>query len=229
MPITALPAAPNRATDTPAAFATKADALLSALAQFVTDANALQLDCNNQQATATAQAAGAVAQALQAASSAAQAAQALAAAQAVSGASKWAAGPYAAGAVVWSPTNGQNYRARAAIANSTTDPADPAAAAYWFPLLLQQSLPVVQITAAGNTQATANVHYLLMVGGVNLIMPPNPQPGDLIGITNASGLVTSTADPNGKSFAGDPSIMKIDVVTASAIFKNTTAIGWIKQ
>ena len=175
-------------------------------------------------ATSATQAAGS---ALQSAASAQASAQALAAAQAVSGATRWAPGAYPAGVVVWSPTNGQNYRARTALAASATDPAaDPA---NWFALLLQQSLPVVALTQAGPMQASANVHYLLIVGGIQLLMPATPQPGDLVGLTNASGVQTNTADPNGKSFMGDPSVLKIDSLTASAILKFTTSQGWIKQ
>lgn len=147
MAITTLPPAPSRATDTPAAFASKSDAWLAAQAQFVTDVNNTEANMVAQATTATNQAATATAQALQSATSAAQAAQSLAAAQAVSGATKWVSGTaYAAGAVVWSPSNGQNYRARVAIASSTTDPAnDPT---NWFALLLQQSLPVVVVSAS---------------------------------------------------------------------------------
>lgn len=182
---------------------------------------------NSAVADAAASASTATAQALQSAASAQASAQALAAAQAVSGASRWTPGGYAAGAVVWSPANGQNYRARTALAASATDPAaDPA---NWFALLLQQSLPVVPLTQAGPVQASANVHYLLMVGGIQLLMPATPQPGDLVGLTNASGQVTSTADPNGRAFMGDPSVLKIDSLTASALLKFTSTQGWIKQ
>lgn len=164
--------------------------------------------------------------ALAAAASESRAAQSAAAAQAVSGATKWVAGAFTAGAVVWSPINGQNYRARAAIANSTVDPANDSA--NWFALLLQQSLPVVTISAAGTYPASANVHYLLSVAGINLQFPANPNPGDLVGFTNVSGVTSNTLDPNGKTFKGDGSVMYLNDKAASAILKYTTAQGWIK-
>lgn len=164
---------------------------------------------------------------LQAAASAASAAQALAAAQAVSGAVKWVAGAYGPGVVVWSPSNGQNYRSRAAIANSTVDPMNDSP--NWFPLLLQQSLPVVLVATAGTTVCSANVHYVVTVAGVNLQMPSSPNPGDLFGLTNASGVTTNTLDPNGKTLKGDGSVMTLDDLNASCVLKFTSVQGWIRQ
>lgn len=226
MPITALPAAPNRATDTPTAFATKADALLSALAQFVTEANTLQSDCNTQQSTATAQAAAAAVSAANALTAATQAANTLAATQAALGAPKWVSGTYASGVAAWSPSNGLLYRTRSALASSTTDPAnDPA---NWFSLSLQ-SLPVATVSASGNTLATAGVHYVITAATANLQLPANPNAGDLVGITNASGVATNTLDPNGKTLKGDSSVCALNDLTISAVLKYTTAQGWIKQ
>ena len=181
----------------------------------------------DQAVVAAAQAVAAQQQALAAANSASQSAQALASAQAVSGATKWVAGAFASGAVVWSPLNGQNYRARAAIAASAVDPANDSA--NWFPLLLQQSLPVVVVAVSGTTVASANIHYVITASGVNLQFPSNPNAGDLIGITNASAVTTNTLDPNGKSFRGDTSVCVLNDLAASAILKYTTAQGWIKQ
>ena len=61
MPITTLPAAPSRSD--PSTFAAKGDALLGALAGFVTEANALETNVNAKQVSATAEAATATAQA----------------------------------------------------------------------------------------------------------------------------------------------------------------------
>lgn len=52
MPITTLPPAPSR--QTPATFSDKADALLGALDQFVTEANALETNVNASETAATA-------------------------------------------------------------------------------------------------------------------------------------------------------------------------------
>lgn len=62
MPITTLPAAPDRQDD-PANFATKADNLLGALALFVTQANTLEANVNAKESTATTLASTATAQA----------------------------------------------------------------------------------------------------------------------------------------------------------------------
>ena len=62
MTITALPPAPSRA-NSPSDFSTKADALLGALPQFVTEANALQADVNAKQSAAAASATTATEQA----------------------------------------------------------------------------------------------------------------------------------------------------------------------
>lgn len=59
MPITPLPAAPSR--QSPATFADKADALLGALAQFVTEANLLEAGVNAKELSADAAAAAAAA------------------------------------------------------------------------------------------------------------------------------------------------------------------------
>jgi hypothetical protein len=75
-----------------------------------------------------------------AATSATTAAATLAALQAAAGATPWAPGRYPAGAVVWSPLNGQAYRARLELAQSATDPAhDPA---HWLTLALHNAAQI---------------------------------------------------------------------------------------
>ena len=178
-------------------------------------------------ADAATSASNAASSAVNSAASASSAASSLAAAQAVSGASRWVAGSYGPGVVVWSPANGQNYRSRFSIASSTTDPAnDPGK---WFPLLLLQALPVITVSSSGAVVCSANVHYVVTGTGVNLKMPASPNPGDLFGITNASGVTTNTLDPNGKTLQGDASVMALDDLTGSCTLKFTTSQGWIKQ
>lgn len=221
-----LPATPDRADR--ATFAVRCTALFdqlknTTLAQW----RSAMVWMNAAAADAAASAANALGSALQSAASAQSAAQSLAAAQAVSGATRWVPGAFAPGAVVWSPINGQNYRARAALANSVIDPANDSA--NWFALLLLQALPIVSITAAGTVQASVGMHYVIVAAGVNLVFPPNPSPGDLIAVTNASAVLSNTLDPNGRSFKGDASVMALNDPTASATLKFTTAQGWIKQ
>jgi hypothetical protein len=106
MTISPLPPSPDR-TD-PATFSDKADAFVGALPQFVTQANALAIDVNN---NATA-----------AAISATDAEQAAAAAVAVANVEKWESGKvYDEGDAVYSPIDFLTYRRKSA-GSSTTDP-----------------------------------------------------------------------------------------------------------
>lgn len=106
MAITPLPTPPS--TSDPSTFATKADALLSALPTFVTEANALQVDVNASEALASASAIDAV--------------SAKNAAESFVNATKWISGTtYGEGDVVWSPSNFKSYR-RKTTGAGTTDP-----------------------------------------------------------------------------------------------------------
>lgn len=73
MAITPLPTAPNKYTDTPAEFTTKADAWVAALATFTTQANALEVNVNSKESAASASASAASSSASAAAASAASA------------------------------------------------------------------------------------------------------------------------------------------------------------
>jgi hypothetical protein len=110
MPITALPLPPLRSD--PANFSSRADAFMSALPTFATEANQLQSDVNTKQTQAAANQA------------AAQAAQV--AAEAASNASIWVSGTtYAVGNVRFSPVNFRSYRRKTAGAGTTDPSADP--------------------------------------------------------------------------------------------------------
>ena len=113
MPITALPTPPTRSD--PLNFSTRADAFLSAIPTFATEANALQVDVNNKQATASAAATSA-------SDSQTAAAASKTAAEAASNATAWVSGTtYAVGNVRYSPTDFMSYRRKTAGAG-TTDP-----------------------------------------------------------------------------------------------------------
>lgn len=106
MPITPLPTPPSRAV--PATFSTLADAFLSALPTFQSEANALGAEVS---ATAS-----------EVAANTAIATAAANDAVAVASAVKWVSGTtYAQGVTVWSPTNVLTYRRKIAGAG-TTDP-----------------------------------------------------------------------------------------------------------
>ena len=84
---------------------------------------------------------------------------------------------------------------------------------------------VVRITA--DTQAVAGRHYKL-ASNLKLTFPPNPVDGDIVGITNESGLLTCTLAPNGKTFNGDSTDMVVDLpnVTLEFQYEETTGRWW---
>jgi hypothetical protein len=120
MAITPLPTAPVRSD--PANFTARADAFMTALPTFATEANALQVDVNAQQVSAAAQVTLAANQVTLAAAQATNSAASAAASAASSTSSIWVSGTtYAIGNVRFSPANFQNYRRKTAGAG-TTDP-----------------------------------------------------------------------------------------------------------
>jgi hypothetical protein len=117
MAITALPTPPNSVTDTRTVFQSRADALLGALPTFVNEANALETNVNNKEASAVAQVALATTQANNAAASATTAGN-------TAGAAAWvAATNYAVNACAISQVNFQTYRCKVAGVDAT-DPAN---------------------------------------------------------------------------------------------------------
>jgi len=109
MPITALPNPPTRSD--PVNFNSRADAFLSALPTFATEANTLQTDVNAKQAAAATSAANALASENAAAAN--------------SGATIWVSGTtYAIGNVRFSPINFLSYRRKTAGAGTTDPSAD---------------------------------------------------------------------------------------------------------
>lgn len=104
--ITALPEAPNRGTDDPANFSSKADTFVAALQTFQIEANLVATETNAAAGSAVA---------------------AAAAATSVTGVAKWAGTTtsYTNGAAVWSPANYKTYRlsiASKAANGANTDP-----------------------------------------------------------------------------------------------------------
>ena len=120
MAITPLPTPPVRSN--PANFSANADAFMTALPIFATEANALQVDVNAQQVSAANQVTLAANQVTLAAAQATQSAASAAASAASSTSSIWVSGTtYAIGNVRFSPATFQNYRRKTAGAG-TTDP-----------------------------------------------------------------------------------------------------------
>lgn len=109
MPITNLPTPPTRSD--PVSFNSRADAFLTALPAFATEANALLLDVNSKQTAAATSAANALASELAAAAS--------------STATAWVSGTtYAIGNVRFSPITYLSYRRKTAGAGTTDPSAD---------------------------------------------------------------------------------------------------------
>ena len=153
--ITPLPTPPQR-TDDEVTFASRGDALLGALPQFVTEANALIAQADADSASATASASSAALSATGAAASAQAAANA-------AGATLWVSGnTYAQYAVVYSPTSLLSYRKKTASSVSTIDPATDIT--NW-----QQLAPATMIrsTRSSNTALTAadNSKLIDITGG----------------------------------------------------------------
>lgn len=167
MPITALPPVPSR--QDPANFANEADALLSALPQFVTEANALQTDVNNKQSAANTSANDALNYANNAMASANAAAVSATAASNASSAPKWVSGTnYTEGQCTWSPSTFLTYRAKANITNSTVD---PSLTSLWEVL---NSEMAKSVTTSTSFTALHNWHYILTGAGLTSVTLPTP-------------------------------------------------------
>ena len=125
MSLTPPPTAPSRATDSAAAFATKADAMMTWLGTNVTELGALQTDVASKQTTASTAATTATAQASTATTQAAAAAASALQAQnsAVNaGSPLWVSGTtYSIGNLAYSPITLQNFR-RKTNGAGTVDP-----------------------------------------------------------------------------------------------------------
>lgn len=112
---------------------------------------------------------------------------------------RWVSGTgYTVGTVVYSPLNFQNYRAKATIVSSTTDPSlDPT---NWQVL----GSTLTRSTITTNTAAVAGTIYD-MTAALNLTLPAAPNDGDIIGgekLTSVNNTVNVLS--NGKTIAGQP-------------------------
>ena len=157
--------------------------------------------------------------ALQAATTATQAAVAAAAA---SGATKWQAGNYAEGAVVWSPANGLMYRRRSA-GNSGADPS--ADNAGWWLIGSPLAAPIVSIS--GNTSAQIGMHYIF-TAALTLVLPAAPAVRDVVQFSDVTGGIGSVIEPSGALIRGVAGALLIDVPNAAAsLTYSGAAKGWV--
>lgn len=220
--INPLPPAPDPTTPA-VTFDNTAYTWSAALPAFGTQTQAVAANVHANALEAEADANFAEQQALYALNSKNDAEAAAVAAAAVSGATQWVSGSYATGAVVWSPTNGANFRRKAPGGASPTDPAlDPT---NWYSLVSLQGLALTRIT--GNTTAVAGRHYLI-VNSLVLTLPPDPTINDRIGFTDISLSRTASIDPNGGKIRNVSGVMVINVNYAEAVLAASGSTeGWV--
>ena len=143
----------------------------------------------------------------------------------VAGATKWAAGNYAQGAAVWSPTSLLTYRrATPGVTASATDPAnDPAG---WKLSGSQYSLPQQELTTPGPHQLVVGMHYIIKHPLAECLMPAAAAPQELLRVSNKSGALTPVLRRNGAMFDGVADDMALDRLNADWVFTQTSG-GWI--
>lgn len=225
--INALPTPPSRTS--PGTFSDRADAFLGALPGFVTDANALAAEAEQNATSAANSAINSGLSAINAATSAAEAGMSAAAAVAVSGTDKWISGTtYTAGICVWSPVNYQTYR-RKTNGAGTTDPSSDAI--NWSLLRMPDTWTI--ITADPNP-AAAGAKYLLNSGGAafSVTLPAAPSDNDTIDFMSLETAAANniTIQGNGKLINAESSMI-VDIDHASfALVYAGAMYGWrIKQ
>lgn len=220
--IPTLPATPD--PNTPAAtFDNTAYTWSAALPAYGTGLQSVATNVFSNALEAEADAAFAEQQAQLALSSKNLAESAAVAAAAVSGATQWSSGAYSTGAVVWSPSNGQNYRRKAPGGASPTDPVnDPT---NWYSLVSLQGLALTRITS--NTTAVAGRHYLI-INSLELMLPPSPTVNDRIGFTDLSLTRIATVNPNGGKIRNVSGSMVLNTNYAEAVLvASGAAEGWV--
>lgn len=192
IPISALPAAPDRADR--ATFSARAVAMFSALKDvFVGEVNAIAITANTNATEAAASASAAAASVVSAALAQSNAQQAANAAATAAGAALWVSGTtYALGDAVWSPITYLIYR-RILSGAGTTDPS--ADATHWGTL---GSLGLTVVTVTGTAQtATAGSHYVLTNAAATTVTLPAGASGDTVAVTCTGALATNVIAPNG--------------------------------
>jgi hypothetical protein len=183
--ITALPDPPTR--DDPTNFKTRADALMSALPDFVTETNTVAGEvlahattAGNAADTATTQAglatSNGAAQVALASAQAVAAAASAASAQAVANVIQWISGTtYAQGDCVWSPTTLLTYRRKVAGAGSTDPSADPT---NWARV---DGQPIDAAVTTTGTSALNTVELCAASAAINRTIPAGAVVGDSVG------------------------------------------------
>ena len=212
MPISALPEVPSRLD--PANFANEADAFLSALPTFATEANALATDVNNKQAAAAVNENNSLTNANNAQLSANAAQASAVSASNASSAPKWVSGTnYTEGQCAWSPTTFLTYRAKSNITGSVVDPALTTA---WE--LLNGEI-AKETTSSLVFTALHNWHYVLTgAGDVNVTLP-TPSNYMKVRITVANDRDTNNVLRGAATIMGLAENCRLDNKNATATFE----------
>lgn len=182
-PYTPLPTPVPQRSD-PANFATRGDALLTALPPYQVELDAIGDAAYDNAVSAQSSAVAALASEVAADASEAAAQVAAAQAAAYAGAAMWTAPTnYATGAVVWSPTSYLTYRRKAPGGVDATDPAADVAAggAKW--VLAVSAAPLYVPEAGATATGKVNVEHGLRYAGaqnLDLPLPANLVVGDVI-------------------------------------------------
>lgn len=233
MPFTAPPelpptavAIPNRRTDPQDVFDVKTDVYLAWLNTFRTWLAGLVTWFSTNQAELTSALEGVELNKNAAQAAAAAAETSAANAALVGGATRWAAGNYAQGVVVWSPVSLLTYRrVPDGITASAIDPAqDPAG---WRLTGSPHSMPQQELITPGPHQLITGMHYLVMHPQCVCLMPTAPATQEQLRITNRSGALTPLLRRNGSTFSGVADDMTLDSRYADRVFTKTVTLGWI--
>lgn len=217
-PISAMPTPPS--TSDPANFDARADAVLAAWANNVSQMNALGSNVfGNASDAATSASAAAASKTAAAASETASAANAVAAAT-HAGATAWVSGAtYAIGDARYSLINLRVYR-RITAGAGTTDPSLDLV--NWAP-----AVPSITVRFITGTSVTAEAwdHIVLTnVAPSTVTLPATPASGDTVAVTPGNGLATNTIARNGQTIMGLTQDMTLDnaMISATLRFLNGT-------
>ena len=218
-PITALPAAPDRADR--ATFSARATAMFTALKDvFVGQVGAVAANVAANATDAATSATNANSSAAAASTSESNAATSAAAAGTAAGAPVWVSGTtYAFGNAVWSPSNRLIYRRIVAGAGTT----DPSADATNWALLGTLGLTVITVSGTTQTAVKGNHYVLTNVAASTVTLPASAASGDQVWVTVANGLTTNIIARNGLTIESLAQDMTIDsVTTVKLAYLNST-------
>lgn len=209
MPMTALPASPSRADA--ANFTARADALMTALPTFVTEANALEANVNAKESSASASAVTALSSASMAQASAAYKGE-------------WSSLTGALAVPASVSYGGAFYALNTALANVAT--AVPGVAAQWTQIVTQDST-LVPVSATTATAATGQTLALANVAATAVSAPASPQPGWVFWVAPCNNLGTNTVLRNGSLIDGQADdIMLTDPKRTVCFLYINSLIGW---